>query len=68
VSSSSSRASQPVVAPLAIGAISDTFGQITYGFGLATVFAAVLFAGLLFNWLMNPTRGVLEQIDLTEYR
>jgi fucose permease len=57
-----------VVAPLAIGAISDTFGQITYGFGLATVFAAVLFAGLLFNWLMNPTRGVLEQIDLTEYR
>jgi fucose permease len=57
-----------VVAPLAIGAISDTFGQITYGFGLATVFAAVLFAGLLFNWLWNPTRGVLEQIDLTEYR
>jgi fucose permease len=57
-----------VAAPLAIGAISDTFGQITYGFGLATVFAAVLFAGLLFNWLMNPTRGVLEQIDLTEYR
>jgi fucose permease len=57
-----------VVAPLAIGAISDSFGQITYGFGLATVFAAVLFAGLLFNWLMNPTRGVLEQIDLTEYR
>jgi fucose permease len=57
-----------VVAPLAIGAISDTFGQITYGFLLATVFAAVLFAGLLFNWLMNPTRGVLEQIDLTEYR
>ncbi len=57
-----------VVAPLAIGAISDAFGQIAYGFWLATAFAAVLFAGLLFNWAMNPTRAVLEQLDLTEYQ
>jgi fucose permease len=57
-----------VAAPLAIGAVSDAFGQIAYGFWLATGFAAVLFAGLLLNWVVNPTRGVLEQLDLSEYR
>jgi len=57
-----------VVAPLAIGAVSDAFGQIAYGFWLATAFAAVLFAGLLLNWVINPTRAVLEQLDLTEYQ
>jgi len=30
--------------------------------------AALLFAGLTFNWLPNPTRAVLEQLDVTEYR
>jgi fucose permease len=57
-----------VAAPLAIGAVSDAFGQIAYGFWLATGFAAMLFAGLLFNWVTNPTRAVLEQLDLTEYQ
>ena len=57
-----------VAAPLAIGAVSDAFGQIAYGFWLATGFAAMLFAGLLLNWVVNPTRAVLEQLDLTEYR
>jgi fucose permease len=57
-----------VLAPMAIGALSDAFGQITYGFWLATGFAALLFLGLLLNWLLNPTRAVLEQLDLTEYR
>jgi fucose permease len=57
-----------VVAPLAIGAVSDAFGQIAYGFWLATAFAAMLFAGLLLNWVINPTRTVLEQLDLTEYQ
>jgi hypothetical protein len=57
-----------VLAPLAIGAVSDAFGQIAYGFWLATAFAAVLFAGLLWNWAVNPTRGMLEQLDLTEYQ
>jgi fucose permease len=57
-----------VLAPLAIGAVSDTFGQIAYGFWLATALAALLFAGLMFNWLLNPTRAVLEQLDVTEYR
>jgi fucose permease len=57
-----------VVAPLAIGAVSDAFGRITYGFWLATSFAGVLFAGMLVNWLTNPTRDVLDTLDRTEYR
>ena len=56
-----------VVTPLAIGAMGDTFGDIAYGFWLATGFAALLFAGLLANWLLNPTRAVLERLDATEY-
>ena len=57
-----------VLAPLAIGAVSDAFGHIVYGFWLASALAALLFAGLMFNWLLNPTRSVLEQLDVTEYR
>jgi fucose permease len=57
-----------VLAPLAIGAVSDAFGQIEYGFALATGFAALLFIGSLFNWLRNPTRSVLERLDVTEYQ
>jgi fucose permease len=57
-----------VLAPLAIGAVSDAFGRIEYGFSLATGFAALLFIGSLLNWLLNPTRLVLEQRDVTEYR
>ncbi len=57
-----------VLAPLAIGAVSDAFGRIDYGFALATGFAGLLFLGALFNWLLNPTRAVLERLDITEYR
>jgi len=56
-----------VLAPLAIGAVSDAFGSIVYGFWLATGFAAILFVGMLVNWLLNPTRTVLERLDRTEY-
>jgi fucose permease len=56
-----------VLAPLAIGAVSDAFGTIIYGFWLATGFAALLFVGMLWNWLANPTQAVLEQFDQTEY-
>jgi fucose permease len=57
-----------VLAPLAIGAVSDAFGDIAYGFWLATALAALLFAGLLLNWVTDPTRAVLEQLELTEYQ
>jgi fucose permease len=56
-----------VLAPLAIGAVGDALGAIAYGFWLATGFAALLFAGLMLNWLLNPTRAVLEQLDMTDY-
>ena len=57
-----------VLAPLAIGAVSDAFGRIEYGFSLAAGFAALLFIGAVFNWLANPTRTRLEQLDASEYR
>ncbi len=57
-----------VLAPLAIGAVSDLMGAITYGFWLATGLAFLLFIGALLNWLVNPTRAVLEHQDVTEYQ
>ena len=57
-----------VLAPLAMGAVSDAMGQIAYGFWLATGFAGLLFAGLLLNWLTDPTRAVLERLDLADYK
>jgi len=56
-----------VLAPLAIGAVSDAFGNIVYGFWLATGLSALLFIGLMLNWALNPTRAVLERLDVTEY-
>jgi fucose permease len=56
-----------VLAPLAMGAISDSMGGPGYGFVLATGFAALLFIGLTLNWIFNPTRRVFRQIDETEY-
>lgn len=54
--------------PLAMGAVSDAFGgNAIAGFILATVFAAVLFLGLLLNLLFNPTHQRLALLDKTEY-
>jgi fucose permease len=57
-----------VVGPLAMGAISDAMGHPKYGFILATGFSSLLFFGLLFNWLFDPTRDLLSRLDDTEYR
>jgi fucose permease len=56
-----------VVGPLAMAAISDHFGGAKYGFLLATGFAALLFVCLLLNWILNPTRELLQRLDVTEY-
>lgn len=40
--------------PFAMAAVSDAFGGAKYGFELATGFAALLFAGLAYNWLRGP--------------
>ncbi|HXR40452.1 MAG TPA: MFS transporter [Terracidiphilus sp.] len=53
--------------PLAMGAVSDLFGGLRAGFILATVWAALLFLGLLYNWIANPTREVLIRSDESEY-
>lgn len=53
--------------PLAMGSISDWFGGLKAGFALATVFAVLLFAGLFFNWIADPTRDVLKRSDASEY-
>ncbi len=56
-----------VVGPLAMGAISDYFGNPKYGFVLATVFAAILFVGLLLNRIFDPARSRLQRLDHSEY-
>jgi len=53
--------------PLAMGAINDGFGHAKYGFMLATLFAGLLFAGMLGNWIYDPTKERLALIESTEY-
>jgi len=43
----------------AMGAVSGAMGEHKYGFVLAAGFSALLFLGLLFNWILNPTRVLL---------
>lgn len=52
------------VGPLAMGAVSDAAGSPRAGFVLATVFAFLLAAGLIYNWLANPARRRLQAADL----
>ena len=56
-----------VVGPLAMGAISDSLGNPKYGFILATGFAGLLFVSLMLNWIVNPARQILHELDATEY-
>jgi len=53
--------------PLAMGAVSDALGHPKYGFVLASVFAALLFVGMVFNWLRDPARERLEKVESSEY-
>ena len=53
--------------PLAMGAVSDLGGHPKYGFYLATLFAALLFVGMFFNWLRKPAMGLLKSLDQTNY-
>jgi fucose permease len=56
-----------VLAPLAIGAVSDAMGSPIYGFVLATLFAALLFVGAVVNNILNPTGNIFARADETEY-
>jgi fucose permease len=53
--------------PWAMGVVSDIFGNPKYGFILATIFAGLLFAGMLFNWMYNPAGRRLAELDSSEY-
>jgi fucose permease len=53
--------------PMAMGAVIDAFGHPKYAFVLASIFTALLFAGLLFNWIYNPAKERLVKLDSSEY-
>lgn len=57
------------VAPLLMAFVSDTFGggDMRIGFGLATVFAGLLFAWALINHLRDPAAAALQRANETEY-
>ena len=56
-----------VLAPLAMGAVSDAMGGPIYGFALATAFAALLFFGLVLNNVFNPAAAVFQRADQSDY-
>jgi FHS family L-fucose permease-like MFS transporter len=56
-----------VLGPLAMAAVIDALGAPKYAFLMATVFAALLLMGLVYNCLRQPTRGVLLRQDAREY-
>jgi fucose permease len=53
--------------PLAMGAVGDAGGSIGWGFVLATGLAALLFLGALVNYVRQPARALLEELDRSEY-
>jgi MFS transporter, DHA1 family, quinolone resistance protein len=55
------------VGPLAMAAVSDAFGDIKFGFVLATAFALLLFVGSLANWRFDPAGRRLAERDDADY-
>lgn len=54
--------------PLSMGIVSDLFGSdARYGFMLASVYAGILFAGFVFNYIYKPTTIRLQQLNESEY-
>jgi len=60
-------AAAAALGPLAMGAVSDHFGSLRYGFALATVLAALLSAGLVANWVFKPAGEMLRRLEGSEY-
>ncbi len=56
-----------VLGPLAMAAVIDALGAPKYAFLMATAFAALLLAGLVYNCLRQPTRAILAALDAREY-
>jgi fucose permease len=59
-------AASAAVAPLLMGAVGDWLGNVAHGFVLATGFAGLLFAGMLYNWLAEPAAPLHRQRDEEE--
>jgi fucose permease len=54
--------------PLIMGIVSDAYGgDAKYGFMVATGSAGLLFLGLLYNFIFNPTEKRLAEVEKTEY-
>ncbi len=51
--------------PLTMGLISDALGGASYGFWLATGFAALLAAGFIGNWLLKPAHAQLARFAVS---
>lgn len=60
-------AAAAALGPLAMGAVSDAWGDTRAGFVLATAFAFLLFAGLVVNWIFDPARQRLQHADVEDY-
>lgn len=55
--------------PLLMGLFSDFMGgHAKYGFYIATVFAGLLFAAMIYNWLKQPATKVLSAQDQSQYQ
>ncbi|WP_334032146.1 MFS transporter [Alteromonas sp. P256] len=54
--------------PFIMGLVSDANGgDAKYGFMVATAFAAILFIGMVYNFVKNPTQKRLAEIEASEY-
>lgn len=60
-------AAAAATSPLAMAAVSDSLGDVAYGFGLATIFSMLLALGLLFNWIADPARARLLEREQSGY-
>ncbi len=60
-------AAAAALGPLAMGAVSDSFGGIRYGFMLAAGFALLLALGLLVNLIFDPADKRLRALDKLDY-
>lgn len=52
--------------PLAMGAVSDAYGDVRVGFVLAASLAFLMCAGLLLNWTFDPAAGRLAALGAAD--
>ncbi|NNM13657.1 MAG: MFS transporter [Gammaproteobacteria bacterium] len=55
------------VGPLIMGFVGDVFGNVKFGFYVATGFAGLLFLGMLYNFIKNPAEAIHATQDKAVY-